>query len=100
MTISLDSFYNSATETIREGKYKSENYVAVVLNFESPSEIVSGTKYSIQISLPRVAINSCDPNVAGTEKIRLTIGGKACETSETEAITVTLTDSKSSKYTA
>lgn len=100
ITVTLESFYNEETETIREEKYKKESTIAVVLNFESPSEIVEGTNYGIKFDMPLVCINSCQPNVSGAGKINLSIGGKALESKTEEALTVELTDSKETKYLA
>lgn len=97
-TINIESFYNANTETVREQKYKTESTCAVVLRFESPSEIVSGEKYAIEITLPKVTINDCNPHVQDKGKIPLTIGGKALEPSEGEAITIVLKDSTATKY--
>lgn len=100
VTVSIDSFYNNATETVRQEKYKTEEKVAVVLKFESPSEISSGNKYELEIQMPLVVINDCSPSIGGTEKIALTIGGVATESEDDEAITVILKDSKATKYIA
>lgn len=100
VTISLDCLYNATSETIREQKYKTENKVAVVLNFESPSEIASGEHYTLAIKMPLVVINEADPVISGKEKITLTLGGKATESKATEAVTIELVDSIEDKYTA
>lgn len=108
--VSIETFFNTAANTVRESKYKTENKVAVVLKFESPSlaydadsdgEPDSGDiPYSIEISMPLVVINSCDPAVTGPEKLRLTIGGVATESASESAVTITLVDKKSTKYLA
>lgn len=98
--LSLEALYDSASETIRENKYKKGTAVAVVLNFESPSEAVTDVKHSIQISIPNLVISDADPNITGAEKINLTINGTATETSDTKAVTVYLIDDQSTKYLA
>lgn len=100
VTTSIDTFYNAASNTVRENKYKTENKVAVVLRFESPSEIDTGVKYRMEIEMPLVVVNECSPVIGGTEKIQLTIGGTATESASAEAITIKLYDDKSSKYIA
>lgn len=98
ITISVDSFYNSATETVRNQKYLTENKCAIKLNFISPDEIVSGTNYSIGFDLPLVSINECSPNVSDSGKLKLSIGGKALEDASHEAITIELIDDEEDKY--
>ena len=66
ITVSIDTFYNTASETVREGKYKTESTVAVVLKFDSPSlaydadsddeEDDGDVHYSIEISMPLVVV--------------------------------------------
>ena len=110
ITVSIDTFYNTASETVREGKYKTESTVAVVLKFDSPSlaydadsddeEDDGDVHYSIEISMPLVVVTSCDPNVSGPEKLRLTNSGTATESTGTDAVTITLVDKKNTKYLA
>lgn len=100
ITVSIESFYNANTETVREQKYKTENNCAVVLRFESPDVIEGDTHYSVEITLPKVVINECNPNIAGKERINLTIGGKALQPESGEAITIKLVDATATKYIA
>jgi hypothetical protein len=98
ITISIETAYNSASETVREGKFKTEATVAVKLRFVSPDEIVIGTKHAIEIELPLVAITECSPAVSGKEKLKLSIAGTALESDTAEAIIITLIDDKNAKY--
>jgi hypothetical protein len=108
ITMSIDTFYNNASETVRESKYKTEATAAVVLKFNSPSlaydadsddeEDEGDVPYSIEISMPLVVVTACDPTVSGPEKLKLTISGTATESASTSAVTITLVDKKSTKY--
>ena len=110
ITISCETFYNNASETVREAKYKTESTVAVVLKFNSPSlaydadtdgeEDTGDIPYSIEIAMPLVVVTGCDPNVTGPDKLRLTITGTATESDSASAVTITLVDKKSTKYLA
>ncbi len=100
VSVSVETSYNAVTETVRENKYKKESYVDVRLKFISPSEIISGYKYELAIDMPKVAITECSPNVGGKDKLTLTINGKALESKNTEAVTVSLIDGLSTKYLA
>lgn len=100
VTLSCNAFYSSESETVRNTYYKTESEAAIELSFISPSEIVSGVNYEIKIEMPHVVITEADPNVSGTDKIRLTIGGTAVQSGTDEPITITLIDSKSTKYSA
>lgn len=98
ITLTLESFYNAKTETVREKKYLTESTVAIKLNFISPNEIEDGQNYKIEFDMPLVCINDCSPNVGDSGKLKLSIGGKALESASQEAITITLEDDNSEKY--
>lgn len=98
ITISIETFYNAASETVRSNKYLTENKCAVKLNFISPDEVTTGVNYSMGFNLPLVAINECNPNVIDSGKLKLTIGGKALEDADNEAIEIELIDDESEKY--
>ncbi|AFG37630.1 phage tail tube protein [Spirochaeta africana] len=93
VSVSIDCFYNAAANTIREEKYKADGATAAIsMTFETPEEIEPGEKYRFTVELPNVVITDASPNVAGREKIDLTIEGEALETDLEEAITVTVYD--------
>lgn len=98
ISANLEVFFNAASNTIRDGKFKQNATAAVVLKFESPDEAASGTKYSMEISMPLFVITDCNPNVNGSEKIKMTISGKATESASLDAVKITLVDKKNSKY--
>lgn len=98
ITVSFESKYSTATETIREQKYLTENTTNVVLNFISPTLVEDGINNQIQINMPRVGISECSPNVSDKGKIKLTIAGKALETASEDAVSITLVDDKATKY--
>ena len=101
ITVSLDSYYEATTETIREEKFKKEATASLSLKFISP-ETIGDTEvnYSMQFDLPLLCVNECSPNVSDAGKIPLTIGGKALESATQEALTVTLIDNTADKYLA
>ena len=93
ITIGIDCFYNAQSNTIREEKYKTDGATAnIVLTFESPEEIETGEKNRFVFNLPNVVITAANPNVAGREKIELTIDGQALETATQEALEVLVYD--------
>lgn len=105
VTVSLGTEYNAATESIHEDKFKTGATASVVLNFVSPEVIETGINYSVKIILPAVVVNDCSPVVGGNEKLRVTIGGVACESIDSnddvvEAVSVELVDKRSTKYLA
>lgn len=100
--VSLDTFFNQASDTVRSQKYLSENTVNVSLVFESPdyADASKNQHYSIQIDMPLLVLDSCDPNIAGPGKIVMPMSGTATESASTQAVTVTLIDKYSSKYSS
>lgn len=98
--VSLDTFFNETSDSIREEKYISENTVNASLMFESPSyaDEDSNLHYSIQIDMPLLVLDSCDPSITGTGKVLMPMSGTAIESNNTEAVTITLIDGKNTKY--
>lgn len=47
-----------------------------------------------------MVLDSCDPNITGTGKVVMPMSGTATESSTLEAVTVTLFDGRSTKYSA
>lgn len=93
ITINIDCFYNAASNTIREQKYKEDGATAnIELTFESPEEIEDGEKNRFTIQLPNVVITEANPNVGGKDKIEITLNGTALETETEEAITALVYD--------
>jgi len=96
--INLDAYYNSASNTVRENKYKTDGATAaIVLTFESPEEIETDEKYQFTVELPNVVIDDATANVGGKDKIMIQLAGTALETSSVEAITVTVRDDEDEK---
>ncbi|TAH55202.1 MAG: hypothetical protein EWM51_03720 [Treponema sp.] len=98
ITVTVETDYDATAEGIRESDYKTDTTVDIRLRFESPTEIVTGTKHAFEILLPHVAITDCSPNVSGKEKLKLTITGTALETTSDEAVEIVLFDGQGTAY--
>lgn len=97
ITISMDTLFDTDLNTLRETYFKTGDTFKVKLTFESSEEAVSGVKYTLEITLPKVVITAANPNVGGPDRITMTIEGRALEGTE-EACTITLIDNRASKY--
>lgn len=98
ITVTIEADYDAGTEAIRENDYKKDATVNVQLRFESPETIITGTKHALEISMPKVAITECSPNVGGKEKLNLSITGTALESALIDAIEIALFDDVATAY--
>jgi hypothetical protein len=89
-TMSLETKYNSQSNTLIETKYKLGATVAVKLNFASPALIEVGVPHSIEVSLPNVMLTGGLPNISGKDDIKVTLAGKALEIGGVCPCTVTI----------
>lgn len=97
-TVTLETFFNSASNTVRDNKYKVDSTATFVAKYESPSEATIGTPYSMEISIPLLVVTECHPVVAGPEKMKVTIAGRALESDTEKAISITLIDKSNTKF--
>lgn len=96
--LTLTAEYDATTEAIIQDNLLNNDYLAIVLNFESPELIETSEKYKIKIEMPKVCITEAPDEISGKEKIRLNIKGVATGNGGVEPVTVTVTDSKATKY--
>jgi len=97
VTINFEAFYNTASNTVREDKYKIDGAsAAVVLTFETPDEIEAGEKYTLEITLPKVVITEANPGVSGKDKLKITFAGQALQ-GASEPITIVYYDDENTK---
>ena len=92
-TISFEIPYSADIETLKSTYLISEANASVVLTFTS-----SLTDYSIQITIPHVAINDVDANVSGTGILSSTVAGEALSVGTDEPVTIVITDKTSTAY--
>lgn len=89
-SVTLDTKFNAAANSLIETKYKTGDTVEVELTFESPEEIEAGIKHQFEISLPAVLINGGLPNINGKEDLTVSITGVALEKDGVSPCTVTV----------
>lgn len=96
----LEVLYSATTEGTRSSYFMTGNVCSVVVTFTS-DEMVGGTDpYKLTITMPNCYITDASPNVGGPERIRQSLSFTAAELYSTEAITVTVQDGRSTKYSA
>jgi hypothetical protein len=96
--ITIDAFYDSDSDTIRDEKYVAGAKAAVILTYVSPEEIETGEAYKIVITMPNVEITEAHPNIAGRDRIMLQLKGKALEVGATEPLTIEYYSEKVTAY--
>jgi hypothetical protein len=99
ITISMDTLFDTDLATLRTNKYKAGATMSVELTFVSSEVITAGYYYEMTLTLPAVQITAMNPNVGGPERIKATIEGRALE-GAAEACTISLIDTRSTKWTA
>jgi hypothetical protein len=98
INVDFECLYNSASDTIREDKYKVDGASAnIFLTFETPEEIETGEKFTFTVALPNVVIQEAHPNISGKDRINLNLKGQALEPVGGEAITITIFDDDDAK---
>ncbi len=93
VTINFEIPYSSEIENLKDAYLLSETNASVALTFTS-----SLTDYSIQISLPHVAISEVDANVGGTGILTSTVAGEGLSVGTDEPVTIIITDTTSTAY--
>lgn len=96
--VTLDSFYDAASEAIREDKVKTGATAAIAFTFMSPSEIATGKPYMFTVTLPNCDITSADANIGGKDKVKVSIVAKALAIGSTSPITIEYWDMEDSEY--
>lgn len=98
ITFDFEAEYDTVTEGLREGSYKTGTKFATVLTFVSPSLVETGQNYKIILTMPNCELTEAKANVSGRDKIKFTGTAVALQVGVTEALTVTLNDATSTKY--
>ena len=80
-TWSATAKYTTDANTLIENKYKVGSTIAVQLTFLSPEVIETGFQHKIIISMPAVIMTGGLPNVSGKDEMKLSLAGKALQTS-------------------
>jgi hypothetical protein len=98
ITVNLDTFYDAASEAIREDKVKTGATAAIAFTFQSPSEIATGKPYKFTVTLPNCDITAADANIGGKDKVKVAITAKALAVGSTSPITITYYDMESAEF--
>jgi len=99
-TGTMEVLYSSTTEGTRSSYFLTATPCSVVLTFTSDEEAATDAPYQLTITMPNCYFTDASPNVNGPERLRQTLNFTASQQSGTEAITVTLRDARSTKYSA
>jgi hypothetical protein len=96
----MEVLYSSTTEGTRSAYFVTGTPCSVVVTFTS-DEMAGGTDaYKLTITMPNCYITDASPNVGGPERLKQSLSFTAAYLSSTEAITVTVQDARSTKYSA
>lgn len=98
ITCDLEALYSSTTNSARADKFKTGSTAAIIITFQSTENIAAGLPYKMEINMPLCYITDASPNVGGPDRIKQNLAVKATENSTNEAVTITIWDSKSTKY--
>jgi len=97
--LTIEALRTDTTETIRSSYFLADTPVSVVLTFASDDLASVGLYYELEITLHNAMLNEDpSPGIPGPERLKLTLNFTATQQNGTEAITVSLTDKKSTKY--
>lgn len=101
MTISLTAQFDTDTLDVKNTNYEGNTPLDIVVSFKTKEEISdSGEFYEIRFLIPIVYITEFSAPISGKEKITVSITGTITEDSSTDALTIELIDSQSTKYLA
>jgi|GEM_PF-542931 len=95
VTISFEIPYSASVDALKSTYLTTESNASVVLTFGS-----SNADYTIQITIPNLAINDVDSGVSGTGLISATVAGEALSVGSTEPLAIVITDKTSTGYGA
>ncbi len=98
-TVSANAEFTSNLAALRKRRFKKGTTVSITLEFETDELIETGWPYSLKFELPTVYITSVPPNIDGPDAIDVSFEGTASEGTE-EAITATVRDGRSTKWSA
>lgn len=98
ITTTLSCIYTSASEAYRNEFYKTDDTLAVVLEFTSDEEVESGYPYSLKITIPCNQVTEADANVSGAERLKENLTLAAVDNGSDELVTVELVNGYSTQY--
>ncbi len=97
--VDLEVVYSSASDAIRSSYFKTDDDVAVEINFVSDEEIEAGYPYSMKISIPHSQITDAAPaNAGGADTLKQSISLKAIEEGIDQLITIDLINGLQTQY--
>lgn len=100
ITAQMEVLYDATQAGFRSAYFVAGAVCSAVVTFTS-DEMAAGTDpYKLTILLPNCYITDASPVISGPDRIRYTISLTATHQSSTAPITVTLQDSRSTKYSA
>lgn len=100
ITFDIEALYDSDTNTMREDYFKTGDTISMQIAFTHPSTIVTGQYYSITIDMLNVVVTDAPNDISGPDRLRVPFSFRALEVGSDEAITVTVQDGQSTKYSA
>ncbi len=100
ITFDIEALYTAATNAYRESNYKTGDKLSVLIEFTHPTAITGSNYYKVSIDMLNCVITDAPNDISGPDRIRIPMSFRALEVGSDEAITITLTDTLETKYSA
>jgi len=100
ITFDIEALYDASTNTMREDYFKTGDTISMQIAFTHPSTIVTGQYYSITIDMLNVVTTEAPNDISGPERMRIPFSFRALEVGSDPAITITVQDDRSTKYSS
>lgn len=99
ISLSLEMIYSTAAETLRNSFYKSDDTLAVRVEFTA-DEMIGSTSApnKLIIDLPCCQMNSADANMSGLERLNQSVSLNVADNLTDELITIDLVNARSTDY--
>jgi hypothetical protein len=98
VSASLDLLYETQSQALHAGKYKSDTAAEVEITLTSPDEVESGYNYELVITLPVAQISESSFNLADAGRIKHSMKFTGLEDESNSAIVFELVDGQELAY--
>jgi hypothetical protein len=99
ITADIEAVYTTATNTLRDSYFKTDDEFELVMVFTSDEEIEAGFPYELRIELPHCQVTDASATVGGADLIKQSMAISAFE-STSGLISLQLVDAQATRYLA
>jgi hypothetical protein len=100
VTYDFEFFYNTATEALRTGKYKTDTAMDVEITLTHDEEVEVGYPYELTFKTALGTMTNFESNVSGPDEIMASATVEGEEDDSNPIVEVTLRDARSTDYSA